>query len=846
MKQKFTLLIALALIFSASYAQQEKRVRIDTQNTNVAFQKSVNALAPAAPAFCAPLPTMRDNAQLKYINGSISTSVGNSTLTSSTNYYFNGCISFTESQMVNYVGGTLTQISVGLPSTTDLSGSTMTAGKVWIKSSLSGAVVYEQTFTPPTLTSSYVYYDVTLNTPYTITAGSFVIGFTYTIHTGTNGAYALPCSLSPDVYQAGGFNYIVSTTSNSYGSGASWYNFTSDGNLAIIGYLTGVSTLPANDLSALSVTSTPVKWTGHSSAYVVRVSNTGTASQNNYAVQLIDGSDNVLASQNVTTTLAAGASTNITLNYTPTVAGLLSVRGKVILTGDETPANDISEPLTQKIYPIQPMAYCTYSSDGAYGAASNPNTDHAAIGYLAADMTPFVGKQLTSIDMCLPVDPTNLTNCTVWIRNSTTGTDLYSQAFTPTANGWNYVTLTTPYTLTSANTFIGYTVNTVSSAASYPLSYSENTPANANGGNFAISTSWYTLAGQSVTGNMNIIGGVAEEAPTEVTITTNVSPAGSGTVTGGGTYSVGDPVTLTATPESGYSFVNWNTGSTDNPLTFNASVDATYTANFQETEIPCDAITTFPWTEGFEGATFPPDCWTNIDADGDGYAWQNWLIGNDEVTVMPISGHESATAAGSASYLNGVGALHPNNWLITPPLQFPEEGSVELTYWVGAIDAGYPAEHYEVRVSTTGTAMADFTDLLLAETLTASDANWRQVTLDLSAYTGQTIYIAFVHNNTTDQYIMRIDDITVNVTSGVNNNQASNITVYPNPVSTTFVINNAAGSQAKIYDVSGKMVYTAPVTTDNQTVDISNVSAGVYFLELQSSTSKSTVKLIKE
>ena len=44
------------------------------------------------------------------------------------------------------------------------------------------------------------------------------------------------------------------------------------------------------------------------------------------------------------------------------------------------------------------------------------------------------------------------------------------------------------------------------------------------------------------------------------TITTEVSPAGGGTVTGGGSYTVDSRCTLTATPSTGYVFDHWEDG----------------------------------------------------------------------------------------------------------------------------------------------------------------------------------------------------------------------------------------------------------------------------------------------
>lgn len=64
-------------------------------------------------------------------------------------------------------------------------------------------------------------------------------------------------------------------------------------------------------------------------------------------------------------------------------------------------------------------------------------------------------------------------------------------------------------------------------------------------------------------------------------ITTDVNPMEGGTVTGGGTFRDGDVCTLTAIPKSGYGFVGWSDGSTENPYSFFVTSDAQYVANFK-------------------------------------------------------------------------------------------------------------------------------------------------------------------------------------------------------------------------------------------------------------------------
>lgn len=65
-----------------------------------------------------------------------------------------------------------------------------------------------------------------------------------------------------------------------------------------------------------------------------------------------------------------------------------------------------------------------------------------------------------------------------------------------------------------------------------------------------------------------------------------ITPTEGGLATGGGIYTIGDSVTLSATPNSGYEFVNWQVNgggvySTSNPLTLTASEQLDLVAQFR-------------------------------------------------------------------------------------------------------------------------------------------------------------------------------------------------------------------------------------------------------------------------
>ncbi|HOW30431.1 MAG TPA: M6 family metalloprotease domain-containing protein, partial [Bacteroidales bacterium] len=77
---------------------------------------------------------------------------------------------------------------------------------------------------------------------------------------------------------------------------------------------------------------------------------------------------------------------------------------------------------------------------------------------------------------------------------------------------------------------------------------------------------------------------VANFSMNQVTVSTTANPAAGGTTSGDGTYTIGSQVTATATPNTGYGFVNWtengNIVSNDPSYTFIANSSVNLTANF--------------------------------------------------------------------------------------------------------------------------------------------------------------------------------------------------------------------------------------------------------------------------
>ena len=168
---------------------------------------------------------------------------------------------------------------------------------------------------------------------------------------------------------------------------------------------------------------------------------------------------------------------------------------------------------------------------------------------------------------------------------------------------------------------------------------------------------------------------------------------------------------------------------------------------------------TLPYAETFDATSTSRNCWSTLDADHDGYNWSTRLL--DEDTYV----YTEANMMISESY-NEDGALTPDNWLISPKIQTVAADTIKLGWTVYSFsNASYAAEHYAAYVSTTTADTNAFTSL--GEwTLSANDNAGTRVNIDLSAYAGQEIYIAFRHFNCTDMYYMGIDSVTVTAING--------------------------------------------------------------------------------
>ena len=194
----------------------------------------------------------------------------------------------------------------------------------------------------------------------------------------------------------------------------------------------------------------------------------------------------------------------------------------------------------------------------------------------------------------------------------------------------------------------------------------------------------WTKDGEEVSTAMSFTITVTEDAAyvanfsvDSYTITAMANPADAGTVTGAGTYNYGTSVTLTATAEEGYIFVNWTKDgdvvSTSPNYTITVTEDATYVANFEIAtyEITVSANPTTGGTVTGGGTFNYLETCTLTATPAENYIFVNWskdgvVVSTDAVYSFSVvgSGNYVATFAANEFQIN-VSANPSNGGIVT-------------------------------------------------------------------------------------------------------------------------------------------------------------------------------------
>ena len=163
--------------------------------------------------------------------------------------------------------------------------------------------------------------------------------------------------------------------------------------------------------------------------------------------------------------------------------------------------------------------------------------------------------------------------------------------------------------------------------------------------------------------------------------------------------------------------------------------------------VPEPIVTIF--SDGFENGLAG---WTLFDADGDG---NNWQLASSSTTAP----HSGDYCLEGDSYISGTGALDPDNYAFTPAIELPTD-ECYLRYWVSSYSDSWP-EHYAVYITMAEPA-ASIDNCSLLYDGSSGDSEFEKIELAIpTEYAGQTVYICFRHFESSDNWRMYLDDVSI-------------------------------------------------------------------------------------
>lgn len=253
---------------------------------------------------------------------------------------------------------------------------------------------------------------------------------------------------------------------------------------------------------------------------------------------------------------------------------------------------------------------------------------------------------------------------------------------------------------------------------------------------------------------------------------------------------------------------------------------------------------TVVWSDNFNDESISD--WTLTDSDGDGKNWGDLfqISDQDQVPITPVS-------LISRSWEAGV-ALSPNNWAVSPVINLSAHAGKTITLsFLRQTNAEFPADKYSVYVGTSNDP-ATLINATVTSTETPTDGSPTTKTVDLTSLAGQAaVYIAFRHYGSTDNDFISIDDVTVTAgdVAGVNDLLVSKLSVFPNPANDVVTISNGENiliNKVEVVDLNGRTVVLSNFDgVSDAKINISNLSSGLYMMNISSDKGIVTKKIVK-
>ena len=302
----------------------------------------------------------------------------------------------------------------------------------------------------------------------------------------------------------------------------------------------------------------------------------------------------------------------------------------------------------------------------------------------------------------------------------------------------------------------------------------------------------------------------------QYSITATVDPAAAGTATGGGSFNYGQSCTLTATANTGYTFVNWTKNgtvvSTNPSYSFSVTGSGNYVANFTTARYRITVL-----AEPAEGGTVNGNGTYNYGSivtlravANVGYEFVNWT--KDGVVISTNAIH-AVSVREDAEY---VANFRINVFEIKAKTDPENTGDIT---GIGFYNYGETCT-----LSVTPHSGYEFINWTLDGEVVSENETFSFVVTDTQFYLA---------------HLQRVD--------GVGEQSGITISLFPNPAKNKLTIEASEPiNLLEIYTINGALVYRQSDCSDKIEINVQNYAIGTYMIRLTTDSTVEIRRFVKE
>lgn len=210
--------------------------------------------------------------------------------------------------------------------------------------------------------------------------------------------------------------------------------------------------------------------------------------------------------------------------------------------------------------------------------------------------------------------------------------------------------------------------------------------------------------------------------------------------------------------------------------------------------------------------------------------------------AIPNPDDSTDTIAAATSYFTTNGKA--SRWLISPPITIGTYGNY-LKWKAKSFDPSYP-DTYQVLISVTDTQISSFIDTLARVEFEWEEWTQHEVNMSELGYSNnETVHLAFVLE-TTGGFKLFLDSIDVRKDDPLDLQEQTlqpDVTIYPNPTSSSIHFSNGNLKQVAIYNTAGTLIYSQEKASP---IAIDGFERGMYLVRMTATNGQVITKRVQK